>query len=273
MANTPNVGFTLPRVLAIMDQAEKMANYPRHRSPLRMKRWKIGHGDRAIRKTILHMQVLVLGPEGVGNPAVRVAAIEAARGATKNVNEIDYVLAWVKRTVEFRGEEAETLQSPVVTLQLRAGDCDDHSILIAAMLRSLGYKVQFKTVAASAAAPGQFSHVYVIVQDKQTGQWKGLDSTVAESYAGWEPPMVYRAKNWRHKGLGDDGSSDPSTAQVVDDLAYPITSAIAARIAPPAPPMLQGGGGMMGSAGGATGIPTWVWLLGAGAVVYFLSQR
>ena len=31
-----------------------------------MQRWKIGHGDRAIHKTILHMQALVLGPEGGG---------------------------------------------------------------------------------------------------------------------------------------------------------------------------------------------------------------
>jgi len=68
-----------------------------------MQRWKIGHGDRAIGKTIKHMQALVLGPEGVGNPEVRVAALQAVRGAIKNLNEIDYVLDWIKRTIEFRG--------------------------------------------------------------------------------------------------------------------------------------------------------------------------
>src|ERR1700682_3405200 len=89
-------------------------------SPYTMRRWKIGHGDGAINKTILHMQALVLGPEGVGHPDVKGAALNAARGAVKNLNEIDYVLEWVKKNIEFRGENAETLQSPVVTLQLRA---------------------------------------------------------------------------------------------------------------------------------------------------------
>jgi len=51
-----------------------------------MQRWKIGHGDRAIGKTIKHMQALVLGPEGVGNPEVRIAALQAVRGAIKNLN-------------------------------------------------------------------------------------------------------------------------------------------------------------------------------------------
>ena len=140
-----------------------------------MQRWKIGSGDRAIYKTIKHMQALVIGPEGVGHPDVRVAAIDAVRGAVKNLTEIDFVLDWLKKNIEFRGENAETLQSPVVTLQLGAGDCDDHSVLAASMLRSLGYNVQFKTVATQRADPLQYSHVYIVVQDKQTGQWKGVD--------------------------------------------------------------------------------------------------
>jgi hypothetical protein len=237
-----------------------------------MQRWKIGHGDRAIHKTILHMQALVLGPEGVGNPEVRIAALQAVRGAVKNINEIDAVLDWVKKNIEFRGENAETLQSPVVTLRLLAGDCDDHSTLIAAMLRSIGYKVQFKTVAAAASSPGQFSHVYVIVQDKRSGQWKGLDSTVPESYAGWEPPMVYRQKTYGHRALGDDNDSDPSTAEVVDDLVYPISQAVANRIQyGNNPPILASSTGMGTS--GAKSMPGWVWLLGIGAVVYFVSQN
>src|SRR6266446_3743263 len=154
--------------------------------PFTMRRWKIGHGDSAINKTLLHMQRLVLGPEGVGHPLVRLAAVSSARGSVKNVNEIEGVLDWVKKNIEFRGENAETLQSPVVTLQLKAGDCDDHSMLMAAMLKSLGYQVEFKTVATQRMAPHQFSHVYVIVRDKRTGRWVPLDSTVPNSFAGWE---------------------------------------------------------------------------------------
>jgi len=216
-----------------MDCAEKLARAPS--SSYRMRRWKIGHGDSAIHKTILHMQSLVIGPEGVGNPQVRVKALEAVRGSVKNIDEIDSVLAWVKHNIEFRGENAETLQSPVVTLQLGAGDCDDHSILIAALLRSVGYNVQFKTVAAARAAPDQFSHVYVVAQDKRTGQWKGLDSTVPHSFAGWEPPVIYRSKTYSHPRLGDgstlpDQSTWTPAQQEIYDVASPLIAAAASRL-------------------------------------------
>lgn len=238
-----------------------------------MQRWKIGHGDRAIHKTILHMQALVLGPEGVGHPAVRVAAIDAARGSVKNINEIDAVLAWMKQHIEFRGEHAETLQSPVVTLQLGAGDCDDHSILSAAMLMSLGYKVRFKTVASQRSAPGQFSHVYVIVQDKRTGEWKGLDSTVPESFAGWEPPMVYRSKVYGNSKLGDDGADDLTTNDVVDDLVSPLSQALANRIQYGSNTPFYASTGYAGNSSGAKGLPSWVWLLALGGIAYYVSQK
>jgi len=228
-----------------------------------MQRWKIGHGDRAIGKTIKHMQALVLGPEGVGNPEVRIAALQAVRGAIKNLNEIDYVLDWIKRTIEFRGENEETLQSPAVTLQLRAGDCDDHAMLIAAMLRSVGYNVQFKTVAAAASSPGQLSHVYVVVQDKRTGEWKGVDSTVSQSFAGWEPPMVYRTKVFRNRALGDD-ATQADWANVVQALATPLVTAEASQI--------QYGGNPPPPAA-TSSIPSWVWILGLGAVAYYVMQQ
>jgi hypothetical protein len=230
-----------------------------------MKRWMIGHGDRAIRKTILHMHALVIGPEGVGHPDVRVAALEAVRGSVKNLNEIDFVLDWVKKHIEFRGENAETLQSPVVTLQLGAGDCDDHSILIAALLRSLGYNVQFKTVAAQRADPTQFSHVYVIVQDKRTGQWKGLDSTVPDSFAGWEPRVIYREQTYR---LGDDTSTQDltPTGQLVYDIANPLVQAAASRIQyGNNPPMLLAPSGL-------SSVSPIIWLLLIGGAMIFISQ-
>lgn len=203
---------------------------PPYPSRYRMKKWTIGHGDSAIRKTIFHMQALVAGPEGVGHPEIRVAALEAVRGSVKNLNEIDYVLAWVKKHIEFRGENAETLQSPAVTLELGAGDCDDHSTLIAALLRSLGYNVQFKTVATSVSDPTQFSHVYALVQDKRTAEWKALDSTVPRSFAGWEPPMVFRQKTYR---LGDDVTETQDLTpgeQLAYDIANPLVQAAASRI-------------------------------------------
>lgn len=251
-----------------------------------MRRWKIGHGDKAINKTILHMQALVLGPEGVGHPAVRIAAVEAARGSVKNVNEIEAVLAWVKRNIDFRGENAETLQSPVVTLQLKAGDCDDHSMLMAAMLKSLGYQVHFKTVATQRMSPDQFSHVYVIVRDKRTGAWVPLDSTVPSSFAGWEPPMVYRSRTYRMPGMGDPQQiyyqplvpTAPAPTglgpkgQFAYDIAAPIAQAFASQIAHGTTPSASVTGNLNLGLGGESGLPTWVWLAGIGGVIWLLTR-
>ena len=243
---------------------------PPHPSRYRMKKWTIGHGDRAIRKTILHMQALVAGPEGVGHPEIRVAALEAVRGSVKNLNEIDYVLDWVKKNVEFRGENAETLQSPVVTLQLGAGDCDDHSTLSAALLRSLGYNVRFKTVATSVSDPSQFSHVYVLVQDKRTAEWKALDSTVPRSFAGWEPPMVFRQQTYP---LGDDGTQNFTPGeQLAYDIANPLVQAAASRIKygnNPPPMLVSAGPGFSVS----SGVSPLFWLLLIGGAIFLVAEK
>ena len=42
-----------------------------------------------------------------------------------------------------------------------AGDCDDFSMLTAALLEASGIPWEFVTVAADRDSPGRFSHVYV----------------------------------------------------------------------------------------------------------------
>jgi hypothetical protein len=261
--------------------------------PYRMRSVAIGHGDSAIRKAVLHMERLVLGPEGVGHPNVRIAAIEAAHGSVKNVNEIDAVFRWVKQNIEFRGEDAETLQSPAVTLQLKAGDCDDHSILMAALLRSLGYSVRFKTVAANSYVPNQFTHVYAVVLDKRTKQWIPLDTTVQPSFPGWEPPNIHRENMYVRKGLGQDYSQLPQyvvpplvpappvpaglgpKGQFIYDLTSPFAQALASRIAHGTTPAVTGNLnlGVWGPSGSG-GLPTWIWvLLGAGVLIFVFRNR
>lgn len=55
--------------------------------------------------------------------------------------------------------DVETVQTPDVTLQFRTGDCDDKSLLLAALLESIGHPARFCAVAY--AAPGEFEHVFV----------------------------------------------------------------------------------------------------------------
>lgn len=73
------------------------------------------------------------------------------------------------------------------------GDCDDHCLLMMAMLASIGWKVGARAWGRKNA--GGFSHVYAVVAFPKRPDEKGrfdrviaMDTTVEESVVGWEPP-------------------------------------------------------------------------------------
>lgn len=80
----------------------------------------------------------------------------------------------------------ELVQTPQATLQLKSGDCDDKSVLAAAMLKSIGHPSRFVAVAFK---PGELSHVYV--ESKIGGRWIALELTEPWE-AGRAPPHVGR---------------------------------------------------------------------------------
>jgi hypothetical protein len=174
-----------------------------------MKQFRIGDGDAGISATVKLMESITFSREGTGSPWVRSAAIDAIRGVQRGQDEIASVLRWVKDHIEFRGEYAETLQTPQVTLDLGAGDCDDHSTLIAAMLESIGFQTRFVTIATG--KDEEFSHVYPEVFMRGLSKWIPLDSTVRSSYPGWQPSNIVRRKvrasrpaAMRGDGIGHD---------------------------------------------------------------------
>ena len=73
-----------------------------------------------------------------------------------------------------------------------AGDCDDHCILLGALLASIGWRVGMR----GWGPPGgkAMIHVYcVVAYPKRVGEdgyerGVGMDTTVDEAYPGWEPP-------------------------------------------------------------------------------------
>jgi transglutaminase-like putative cysteine protease len=152
-------------------------------------------GDAGITATVRQMEKLVHGPKGVRSWVVRQAAVEAVRGVERGQPEIDSVFEWVRDNIEFRGEYGELLQSPEATINLQAGDCDDQSTLIAALLSSLGFETRFRTLAMR-EDPGEYSHVYAEVRDKRSGEWTPLDTTVQGSFPGWQPDGVARTETY-----------------------------------------------------------------------------
>lgn len=76
----------------------------------------------------------------------------------------------------------------------RVGDCDDHSMYAAALLKRLGIRCAFVTVAADPSAPGQMSHVYVAAYTRD-GQRIPVDASHGP-YCGWETPDYTRMEEW-----------------------------------------------------------------------------
>ena len=70
----------------------------------------------------------------------------------------------------------ETVQTPLVTLENRQGDCDDQSVLLAALLESIGHPTRF--VAIKQTFFGPFVHVYTETKiGHGPNSWQPLETT------------------------------------------------------------------------------------------------
>ena len=73
------------------------------------------------------------------------------------------------------------------TLEAGGGDCDDLTILFAALLKSLGFEVVARVISTK-KAPGEWVHVYPLVglSKDNPKRWLPLDATVKGATPGWE---------------------------------------------------------------------------------------
>jgi transglutaminase-like putative cysteine protease len=121
-------------------------------------------------------------------PAIRELALQlVASVPEKNYRmEADELFRFVRDSIRYVQDinGVETLQTPERTLIVRQGDCDDKSVLLAALLESLGHPARF---AAIGFEPDQFSHVFV--ETKIGADWIGMDATEAHPM-GWQPEGV-----------------------------------------------------------------------------------
>ena len=79
----------------------------------------------------------------------------------------------------------ETLQTPIQTLNVLAGDCDDKAVLFCALAGAIGFPTRFAAVAID---DGPFSHVMAqaLLQDEFVNAETILTDPPVE--LGWEPP-------------------------------------------------------------------------------------
>ena len=139
-------------------------------------------------------------------------AIEIVRSvpAFDELGEVHALYQWVKRNIRYTKDPVtkEKLYPPQEVLKIRAGDCDDISMLLGAFLLAIGYPARWVTISASADNPAEFSHVYVEAEvPAGSKNWVPLDAARLDAEFGAEPPIYYRKRAW---SIADDSYEDLS---------------------------------------------------------------
>lgn len=123
--------------------------------------------------------------------AVRNQAVELTRRLRQKDfrGEICALSNWVRDNIRYVKDirSVETVHDPVTMLNVRCGDCDDKSLLLAALLESLGHPARFVAIAYK---PGVFSHVWTQGRVGQAGPWIDLETTEALACGGRVPRGV-----------------------------------------------------------------------------------
>lgn len=88
---------------------------------------------------------------------------------------------------------ADTYRSPLVTLKIKAGDCDDKVILLGVLLQTAGYPIYL--VIIQTKNEKDFNHIFLLtgIPPDNPKRWIFLDPTVQEE-AGWYPPKEFVEK-------------------------------------------------------------------------------
>jgi transglutaminase-like putative cysteine protease len=89
---------------------------------------------------------------------------------------------WVRDNIRYTRDvrDVETLQTPLKTLDIGQGDCDDQATLLSSLLEAVGFKTRF--LAIKTATLGPFVHVICEAYIGPERQWMPLETTEP-----WEP--------------------------------------------------------------------------------------
>ena len=169
---------------------------------------KIPEGYPGTLKTARHIANLI--KLGAKDFQVRQTAIDilVQRGVKPKdyVGEIRALFEWVQQNVRYTKDtvRVEVLHSAPRMLQLRAGDCDDFSILLGAMLEAIGHPVRLVLTGPDPLRQDLFSHIYL--EAFCNGRWLALDATMHHPM-GWAPRAIVKkviALDRRVNMLADD---------------------------------------------------------------------
>ena len=133
--------------------------------------------------------------DGAKDFCVRQKAIqifrESGAPAKDRWAEVCALFHWVRSNIRYTRDifRVELLHAPRRMLELQAGDCDDMTILLGAMLMSTGHPVRLVLAGFRANKPHSYSHIYL--EAGVRGKWIGLDATMKRPI-GWAPPSLWK---------------------------------------------------------------------------------
>lgn len=152
----------------------------------------IPSGAEGIRETLRVMSGMVRAFKK--HPAIREMACQLVSGVPQydHAGEIAAIHAYVRDGIRYTNDirGVETVQTPLVTLSNRVGDCDDKSTLIASLLESIGKATRLRAVGFGDA--GGYSHVLADVRVGRSGKWVPLE-TIKPVPVGWQPAGIKRS--------------------------------------------------------------------------------
>jgi len=172
-------------------------------------------------KTVKHISDLI--KQGAKDFLVRQTAIDILlQRAVKPkdyLGEIKALFEWVQQNIRYTKDtfRVEVLHSAKRMLELRAGDCDDMTILLGAMLEAIGHPVRLLLSGSDPLRQDLFSHIYLEVFHK--GRWIPLDATMPHPM-GWAPRTLVKkiiAIERRPNMLSDDMELQGIGAAAVPD--------------------------------------------------------
>lgn len=132
------------------------------------------------------------------DPWIRKVALNLVRGAPQHGDEhedqeIVKTFAFVKQNIEYRQDPRsyDYYATARRTLEMGAGDCDDHTVLLAGLLHNLGFLTGAKVISPD----GYNWHIYALAGIRSKAQptaYVTLDTTQPQSFPGWEPGFMHR---------------------------------------------------------------------------------
>lgn len=163
----------------------------------------LGFGDLVTDNTVSKMIQTI--KESSRNLRVRnkAASIVANIPAKDYWAEADAIYWWVKNNTRYLKDPhgTELLHSPLVILdQIEAGekfsgDCDDSSVFVLSLLKSIGFPVALRIAAYK--KNGNFQHVYGLVNIQ--GQWIPVEPIVEYYLLGQEAPNALKVRDYEIK--------------------------------------------------------------------------